>query len=95
MSTTSAARLTLLLRARSRQNVNVAPNAGPVMAAGAGSLGLILGGPAIYHGRMEERPPLGDGVPARGPDIARAVRLLRRASALWLVVYLAGGLLSA
>ena len=71
------------------------PNAGPVMAAGAGSLGLILGGPAIYHGRMGERPPLGDGVPARGPDIARAVRLLRRASALWLVVYLAGGLLSA
>ena len=71
------------------------PNAGPVMAAGAGSLGLILGGSAIYLGQIEERPPLGDGAPARGADIARAVRLLRRASALWLAVYLAGGVLSA
>ena len=71
------------------------PNAGPVMAAGAGSLGLILGGAAIYHGQIEERPPLGDGEPARGTDIARAVRLLRRASALWLAVYFAGGLLGA
>ena len=71
------------------------PNAGPVMSAGAGSLGLILGGAAIYHGRLEERPPLGDGVPARGSDIGRAVTLLRRATGVWLAVALSGGLLGA
>ena len=71
------------------------PNAGPVMSAGAGSLGLALGGPAIYHGQLEERPVLGEGRPARAEDIARALTLLRRSTALWLVLYLIGGLLGA
>ncbi len=68
------------------------PNAGPVMSAGAGSLGLALGGPAIYHGQLEERPILGEGRPARGEDIPRALTLVRRSLVLWLVLYLAGGL---
>jgi adenosylcobinamide-phosphate synthase len=67
------------------------PNAGPVMSAGAGSLGLALGGPAIYHGRIEERPVLGAGRAARGDDIPRALALVRRAIALWLAVFLAIG----
>ncbi|GHU18310.1 cobalamin biosynthesis protein CobD [Betaproteobacteria bacterium] len=64
------------------------PNAGPVMSAGAGSLGLTLGGPAIYHGQIEERPVLGEGRPARREDIPRALSLVRRGIALWLAVFL-------
>ena len=71
------------------------PNAGPVMSAGAGSLGLALGGAAIYHGQVEARPVLGEGRPARGEDIPRALTLMRRSVALWLTVYLVGGLLGA
>lgn len=62
------------------------PNAGPVMAAGAGALGLALGGPAIYDGEVEERPPLGRGLPPQGPDIVRAWRLVAMTTALWVAV---------
>ena len=68
------------------------PNAGPVMSAGAGSLGLALGGSAIYHGQLEERPVLGEGRPARGEDIRRALTHLRRSTWLWLALYFIGGL---
>ncbi len=60
------------------------PNAGPVMAAGAGALGLALGGAASYDGVMEIRPPLGSGEPARATDIHRAWSLVLRTSLLWL-----------
>ena len=69
------------------------PNAGPVMAAGAGSLGLTLGGAAIYHGQLEQRLTLGEGRPARGDDISRAVTLLRRSVVAWLAVFLLVGML--
>jgi adenosylcobinamide-phosphate synthase len=59
------------------------PNAGPVMASGAGALGLALGGPASYGGMMEQRPPLGLGRAAMAGDIARAWRLVCRATMLW------------
>ncbi|KQQ42424.1 cobalamin biosynthesis protein CobD [Duganella sp. Leaf126] len=60
------------------------PNAGPVMASGAGSLGVQLGGPAVYHGQREERPVLGAGMPATGVDIGRAWQLVTRTTVLWL-----------
>ncbi len=59
------------------------PNAGPVMAAGAGALGVRLGGPAPYHGQWEARPSLGEGAAADASTIARALRLVRRGAALW------------
>ena len=71
------------------------PNAGPVMAAGAGALGVVLGGPSIYHGEMRYRPPLGEGAVARGEDIRRAMRLVRRGVAGWLLLLVIGSLLNA
>lgn len=62
------------------------PNAGPVMAAGAGALGLALGGPAYYHGEWIKRPVLGEGLVPRPDDIDRAIMLVRRSLALWLIV---------
>jgi adenosylcobinamide-phosphate synthase len=71
------------------------PNAGPVMAAGAGALRVRLGGAAIYHGEVSERPLLGCGAEAGCGDIARAVRLVQRTLYLWLGVVSLGALLIA
>jgi adenosylcobinamide-phosphate synthase len=62
------------------------PNAGPVMASGAGALGVQLGGAAVYDGVTELRPPLGNGPAARADDIARAWRLVWRTTLLWTVL---------
>ncbi|MGH8568331.1 MAG: adenosylcobinamide-phosphate synthase CbiB, partial [Gammaproteobacteria bacterium] len=67
------------------------PNAGPVMAAGAGSLCVQLGGPAVYCGQREERPLLGAGAPPEADDIERALGLVRRGVGLWLVAIGIGG----
>jgi adenosylcobinamide-phosphate synthase len=56
------------------------------MAAGAGALSVRLGGPAMYHGRLEDRPPLGAGDAPGERDIGRAVTLVRRGMWLWLAV---------
>lgn len=71
------------------------PNAGPVMAAGAGSLGLELGGAAIYHGALESRPRLGEGRPATPSDIGRALALVERGLLAWLLGLLLAALLFA
>jgi adenosylcobinamide-phosphate synthase len=62
------------------------PNAGPVMSAGAGALGLALGGAACYDGVVEDRPPLGTGRVATASDIGRAWRLVAGTTALWVGV---------
>lgn len=71
------------------------PNAGPVMAAGAGSLGLALGGAATYHGQEEIRPPLGNGPAPLAADLGRAIRLIRHSLWLWLAVFFVIGILHA
>lgn len=60
------------------------PNAGPVMASGAGALGVSLGGAAVYDGRLEQRPPLGAGPAATAADIVRAWKLVLQTTLLWL-----------
>ncbi len=67
------------------------PNAGPVMASGAGALGIKLGGATVYHGELKERPTLGLGSDPVAGDIRRSVRLVREALVLWLLVILLGG----
>ena len=60
------------------------PNAGPVMASGAGALGISLGGPALYDGELEARPALGSGPQPAAADIGRAWRLVMRTTLLWI-----------
>lgn len=62
------------------------PNAGPVMSAGAGALGLALGGEAQYDGMKETRPPLGAGRAATAADIYRAWHLVAKTAVLWIVL---------
>lgn len=52
------------------------PNAGVVMATGAGALMVKLGGAATYHGKLKERPELGSGKTPAANDIRRAIRLI-------------------
>lgn len=62
------------------------PNGGPIMCAGAGSLGLILGGRAVYHGQERYNPVMGCGHPAQAEDISRALTLVQRCTVGWLVL---------
>ncbi|AWN15453.1 adenosylcobinamide-phosphate synthase CbiB [Salinisphaera sp. LB1] len=64
------------------------PNAGPVMAAGAGALGIRLGGGAWYHGAWRERPALGGGRTPEDVDVVRALGLADRALAVIVVAVL-------
>jgi adenosylcobinamide-phosphate synthase len=53
------------------------PNAGPVEAAFAGALGIMLGGVNTYGELVEDRGTLGSGRPPSAADIPRAARLAR------------------
>ena len=75
--------------ARQQGGLTDSPNAGYVMAAGAGTLGISMGGAAIYHGEEHQRPIFGVGPVAEAIDIARAIALVQRASVLWVLLALA------
>lgn len=62
------------------------PNAGPVMASGAGAINTLLGGAAPYHGQLQSRPALGptSGDRPRADTIQRACTLVNRALGWWI-----------
>ncbi len=66
------------------------PNAGLVMAAGGGALGIELGGEVIYHGELDQRPILGRGREVEPQDIVRSINLVWRTLALWILVITIG-----
>lgn len=60
------------------------PNAGPVMAAGAGALGVSLGGPAPYESGTRQRPTLGEGPAATAGTVNEAIGLVHYGVWAWL-----------
>jgi adenosylcobinamide-phosphate synthase len=59
------------------------PNAGIVLAAGAGAMGVRLGMPVQEVDGMQPRPELGVGEAAEGPFLDSTVGLLWRAVVVW------------
>ncbi len=64
------------------------PNAGVVMAAGAGALSLQLGGSAYYGGEWIDKPLFGGDRQPQNQDLMRSVALLRKTVFLWCLVML-------
>jgi len=79
--------LTAIKSWRNQAGTHKSPNAGLVMATGAGALGIIIGGPVSYHGNMQDKPYLGFGRPAQANDIPRSISLIEKGLLIWLVVY--------
>lgn len=68
------------------------PNAGPVMAAGAGAINVRLGGPAPYGDRIKRRPVLGAGEVATAASIRAALTLVNWGAWLWVALALLGAM---
>lgn len=67
---------------RDRRN-HPSPNSAHGEAACAGALGLQLGGPSRYAGKLVEKPPIGDANhPVTAEDIPRAINLMKATAAL-------------
>ncbi len=68
------------------------PNAGPVMAAGAGALGVSLGGAARYGGEWHQRIELGTGGSPDANTIRSALALVQKGLWLWVFIIVVIGL---
>ncbi len=69
------------------RRAHASPNSAWSEAAFAGALGLKLGGPVSYKGMKADYPFIGEGrLEARPADLARAVRLMRAATVLGVVL---------
>lgn len=77
-----------LLSWRNQIGLHKSPNAGLVMASGAGALGIMIGGPTSYEGVLVDKPYLGIGKPAQSIDIKRSIRLVEKSLLVWLLVVL-------
>lgn len=75
---------------RDQAALHDSPNAGPVMASGAGALSITIGGPACYHGEWHQRPVFGAGSEAGTDDIKRALHLVSYSVMLWLLIAFTG-----
>ncbi|CAH0991916.1 Cobalamin biosynthesis protein CobD [Sinobacterium norvegicum] len=64
------------------------PNGGPVMAAGAGAIGVVVGGDAVYFGQSLARTELGEGRPPIAADIDASFQLLLRTIGVSLLLLL-------
>ncbi len=69
------------------------PNAGPVMASGAGALNITLGGAAFYDGVLKLRIILGKGDTATAKDIHRAWLMIRTIMIYWSMIALILGVI--
>jgi adenosylcobinamide-phosphate synthase len=82
---------------REQGYIGKSPNAGPVMATGAGALNVSLGGAASYHNRIEQKPVLGPeetaSTLATSQAIYAACGLINRTLAAWVLVILVISLL--
>lgn len=61
------------------------PNAGLVMASGAASIGVSLGGEASYGGALQQRPVIGIGAMAQLQSVSRAIQRVRVTTFIWLI----------
>ncbi|WP_028470231.1 CobD/CbiB family cobalamin biosynthesis protein [Neptunomonas japonica] len=69
---------------KNQASAHASPNGGPVIAAGAGGLGVLLGGPTRYHGVWHDKPVLGTGELPKAVDLQRAMRLVSHSLILWI-----------